>query len=77
MSPSGDDCCTIADAGITNDSHLFLWDGEEVGGEAIQVGTSCEPILLNITYPTADDGEMEMVSGFHKNSTLGELRVSI
>ena len=77
MSSSGDDCSTVADAGIANDSHLFLWDGEEVSGEAIQVGASCEPILLNITYPTTEDEEIEMVSGFHKNSTLGELRVSV
>ena len=67
------------DAGITDESHLFVWGGEEVGGEAIQVGTPCEPILLNVTHPSCeedDEGkEVELTLGFPKNSTLGELRV--
>ena len=61
-----------------DESHLFVWGGEEVGGEVIQVGASCEPILLNLTYPSGEEEEkeMELVLGFPKNSTLGELRVS-
>ena len=42
---------SIADAGITNDSNLFVWDGEQVAGETVHVGASCEPVLLHVTYP--------------------------
>lgn len=83
---SGDDDLTIADAGITDDSNLFVWDGVQVAGEAVQVGAYCEPVLLHVTYPapssvTSDSSsregcEYELVSGFPKNSTLRELRVS-
>lgn len=57
----------------------------QVAGEAIQVGASCEPVLLHVTYPapssfgstvtTEEKRELELVSGFPKNSTLKELRV--
>ena len=76
------DSTPIADAGIKDESHLFVWDGEQVGGENIQVGAACEPVLLHLTYPSpsggvkGEEGECELVSGFPKNSTLGELRVS-
>ena len=60
-----------------DESHLLVWGGEEVGGEAIQVGASCEPVLLNLTYPSGEEEgkEVELALGFPKNSTLGELRV--
>ena len=86
MCVSGDDDLTIADAGITDDSNLFVWDGVQVAGEAVQVGASCEPVLLHVTYPapsslvgdssSREGCEYELVSGFPKNSTLRELRVS-
>jgi hypothetical protein len=80
---------SIADAGITNDSNLFVWDGVQVAGETVQVGASCEPVLLHVTYPApsstsssggggttaGEDCEYELISGFPKNSTLKELRV--
>jgi hypothetical protein len=80
---------SIADAGITNDSNLFVWDGVQVAGETVQVGASCEPVLLHVTYPApssisssegggttaGEDCEYEVISGFPKNSTLKELRV--
>ena len=28
-----------------------MWDGVQVTGEMVQVGTSCEPVLLHVTYP--------------------------
>ena len=81
---------SIADASITNDSNLFVWDGEQVAGETVHVGASCEPVLLHVTYPApssssshssssggsgGEDCEYELISGFPKNSTLKELRV--
>ena len=84
---TGNDDSSIADAGITDDSNLFVWDGVQVAGETVQVGTSCEPVLLHVTYPApsssrdgssgvaGEDCEYELVSGFPKNSTLKELRV--
>ncbi len=65
---------SVADAGITNNSQLFVWDGQTVGGDAIVVGWSCDPILLHVTYPS-EEGECELSSGFPKNSTLSQLRV--
>ena len=65
-----------------------MWDGVQVAGEMVQVGASCEPILLHVNYPApsssrggssgsaGEDCEYELVSGFPKNSTLKELRVS-
>ena len=73
--------------GITNNTSVFVWEGEEVGlwGEAVSVGELHEPILLSITYHApqgegleggrGEEGECELVSGFSKSSTLGELRV--
>ncbi len=72
--PAGNDQLSVADAGLTNNTQLFLWDGEMVGGETVTVGRSCEPVLLHVTYPT-DEGECELSSGYPKNSTLGQLRV--
>ena len=78
-----DDAC-LAALDITNESHLFLWDGVQVRGEAVQVGDSCEPIQLHITHPAlgaamdkSETRETEMVVGFHKNATLREVRVSV
>ena len=82
----------ISSAGLTSDSNLFVWDGKQVRGHALQTGASCEPVKLHVTYPlpppsSGDSGEggeeeeeeeeeeSELVSGFAKNSTLGELRV--
>ena len=48
---SDNDDRSIADAGITNDSNLFVWDGAQVAGETVHVGVSCEPVLLHVTYP--------------------------
>ncbi|XP_064401493.1 ubiquitin carboxyl-terminal hydrolase 40-like isoform X3 [Halichondria panicea] len=73
---SGNDQTSVADAGITNNSQLFVWDGQTVGGEAIAVGWSCDPILLHVTYPS-EEGECELSSGFPKNSTISQLRVSL
>lgn len=28
-----------------------MWDGVQVAGETVQVGASCEPVLLHVTYP--------------------------
>ena len=84
ISRAGNDDSSIADVGITDDSNLFVWDGVQVGGEVVQVGVSCEPVLLHVTYPapsshgssaTGEECEYELVSGFPKNSTLKELRV--
>lgn len=84
---AGNDDSSIADAGITDDSNLFMWDGVQVAGETVQVGASCEPVLLHVTYPApsssrggsssaaGEECEYELVSGFPKNSTLKELRV--
>lgn len=75
---------TISDAGVTDEGDLFVWDGVQVGGEAIQTGASCEPVLLHVTYPapslldsrvTEEKRQCELVYGFPKNSTLKELRV--
>lgn len=54
-----------------------------MSGEPVQVGDTCEPIQLHITYPApavdrdrSAAPEAETDIGFHKNSTLREVRVS-
>ena len=83
---AGDDDMTISDAGVTDEGDLFVWDGVQVAGEAIQVGASCEPVLLHVTYPapsslgscvSEDRKQCELVYGFPKNSTLKELKVRV
>ena len=46
------DEASLAALDITDESHLFLWDGVQVGREHIPVGEGCEPMQLSITYPT-------------------------
>lgn len=66
---------------------LFVWDGEQVGGDRVQVGGSSAPILLTINYPiphgaSGFEGDkepkiVEIVSGFAKSMTLKDLRVCV
>ncbi len=84
---SDKDDASLAALDISNESHLFLWDGVQVRGEVIQVGDVCEPIQLHITYPALDVAmdrskprevaEAEMIMGFNKNATLREVRVGL
>ena len=93
---SDKDEASLAALDITNESHLFLWDGVQVDGEIILVGEASEPVQLLITYPTRggakeaeqdyeeedeeeeeEEREEEVAMGFPKDSTLGEVRVSI
>lgn len=77
------DEASLAALDITDESHLFLWDGVSVGGEAVQVGECCEPVQLHVMYPSllgegegeGSTSETEMVLGFSKNSTLREIKV--
>ncbi len=77
------DGASLAALDITNESHIFLWDGCQVGGDAFLTGEANEPLQLLVTYPVdlvAGDGgerEEEVAMGFPKSSTLGEVRVSI
>ena len=79
------DEASIAALDITNDFHLFLWDGAEVGGEPVLVGDAYEPVQLLVTYPVCagegdddeEEGEVEVALAFTKDSTLWEVRVRI
>lgn len=63
---------SIADAGITNDSNLFVWDGEQVAGETVHVGASCEPVLLHVTYPAPSSSSSHSSSNSGSGGTAGE-----
>lgn len=78
------DAASLAALDITDESHLFLWDGVQVGGEDIPVGEGCEPMQLSVTYPSLDArrgqrkgeaAETEMVMAFNKSATLREVKV--
>lgn len=79
------DEASLAALDITDESHLFFWDGVEVNGDVIRMGEESEPIQLHVTHPSLGAkerkargvSENEVVMGFHKNSTLGEIRVSV
>ena len=62
---------SIVDAGITNDSNLFVWDGAQVAGETVHVGASCEPVLLHVTYPAPSSSSSRSSDG-SGGGTAGE-----
>ena len=75
------DEASLAALDMIDESHLFVWDGVSVGGEAVEVGECCEPVQLHVMYPSLGGegegsvSETEMVLGFSKNSTLREIKV--
>lgn len=71
---AGDDTSSIINQGVSNDSHLFVWDGVQVGGDVVTTtGIEYEPILLHFNYPSSD-GMAEISSGFTKLQTLLDLK---
>ncbi|KAM9305643.1 ubiquitin carboxyl-terminal hydrolase 40 [Gastrophryne carolinensis] len=42
---------TLARAGVKGGCELFVWNGKEVGGVAVQSGPDCTPLLLTIMRP--------------------------
>ena len=72
---------TVQERNLLDNSNLFVWDGKQVGGEIVRTGQSCEPVLLRVTCPRTEGeegaGQKETNIGRHKDSTLGDLRVTI
>lgn len=50
------DEASLAALDITNESHLFLWDGVQVHGSVVEVGEESEPVQLHVTYPSIPVG---------------------
>uniref|UniRef100_A0A8C9RC55 Ubiquitin specific peptidase 40 n=1 Tax=Scleropages formosus TaxID=113540 RepID=A0A8C9RC55_SCLFO len=67
-----DDQQSLFSAGVTNGSDLFVWNGREVCGTSVQMGSEWEPVLL--TLLRASNGAEEQ-GGAEDASGSGLLRV--
>ncbi|XP_077978745.1 ubiquitin carboxyl-terminal hydrolase 40-like [Glandiceps talaboti] len=72
---SGDNNKSIQDAGVCNDSQIFMWNGQEVDGVCVIPGKSSEPVLLCITYNASTGAPDELNRAFPRDCTIGELKV--
>ena len=72
---TGNEQAILSTLGLADETHLFVWDGLEVGGKPIQTGKAHEPLLLHFTY-SIDQDEREMDLCVARSLTLGELRVA-
>ncbi|XP_067315155.1 ubiquitin carboxyl-terminal hydrolase 40 [Pseudorasbora parva] len=50
-----DDQMSLYSAGVCNGSDLFVWNGREVSGVAVQTGIEWEPVLLTVLRPSAEE----------------------
>ena len=69
---SDKDGASLAALDISNDTHIFLWDGVQVDGVSIQVGEASEPVQLLVTYPMRG-----VVKGVGRNSDSEEERSEV
>uniref|UniRef100_A0A8C7SS03 USP domain-containing protein n=1 Tax=Oncorhynchus mykiss TaxID=8022 RepID=A0A8C7SS03_ONCMY len=86
-----DDEVSLYSAGILTGTDLFVWNGREVCGAAVQTGAEWEPMLLTVVRPSLGEEEEdrggegeEGGSGLSKESrgfagrvTLGEVREAL
>ncbi|KAL6455804.1 hypothetical protein MHYP_G00356550 [Metynnis hypsauchen] len=78
-----DDEQSLYSAGVSNGCDLFVWNGREVNGERVQIGTEWEPVLLNVMRPDADfeaadeSGLQRSSHGFPRALTLSGVREAL
>ncbi|XP_071040771.1 ubiquitin carboxyl-terminal hydrolase 40 isoform X3 [Parasteatoda tepidariorum] len=68
---------TLKDLGILEGTKIFMWDGEQIGGEHFSIGVAHEPVLLNITVNSPTGETTELSKGFLKTTTIGELKALV
>ncbi|CAM4621152.1 unnamed protein product [Leuciscus chuanchicus] len=83
-----DDQMSLYSAGVCNGSDLFVWNGREVSGVAVQTGIEWEPVLLTVLRPSAEElgcgdesgvgdtdgsGLVRSMKGFAGGATLGKV----
>lgn len=70
-----DDSVSLYSAGIHTNTDVFVWNGREVRGDAVQTGAEWEPVLLTVVRPFLnDDGEQREQNGIkcEKNGSGSE-----
>ncbi|XP_051987038.1 ubiquitin carboxyl-terminal hydrolase 40 [Xyrauchen texanus] len=80
------DQISLYSAGVCNGSDLFVWNGREVNGVAVQTGAEWEPVLLTVLRPSVEElecgdgsgvgdadgsGLVRSMKGFAGGATLG------
>ena len=71
---SGDEQAVLSSLGLSDETHLFVWNGIDVGGKPLLTGKAHEPLVLHFTYSLAGQDEREMDVCVAKSLTLGGLR---
>lgn len=66
-----DDQMSLYSAGVCNGTDLFVWNGREVNGMVVQIGTEWEPVLLTVFRPSAEQLGCEDESGVGEGDTDG------
>uniref|UniRef100_A0A3B5M5R6 USP domain-containing protein n=1 Tax=Xiphophorus couchianus TaxID=32473 RepID=A0A3B5M5R6_9TELE len=65
-----DDSVSLYSAGIHTHTDLFVWNGKEVRGAAVQTGAEWEPVLLTVVRPFLSEGvEHEAQNGVKCKTT--------
>ncbi|XP_007576687.1 ubiquitin carboxyl-terminal hydrolase 40 isoform X1 [Poecilia formosa] len=65
-----DDSVSLYSAGIHTNTDLFVWNGKEVRGAAVQTGAEWEPVLLTVVRPFLSEGvEHEAQNGVKCETT--------
>uniref|UniRef100_A0A6Q2XM05 USP domain-containing protein n=1 Tax=Esox lucius TaxID=8010 RepID=A0A6Q2XM05_ESOLU len=76
-----DDEVSLYSAGILTGTGLFVWNGKEVCGAAVQTGAEWEPVLLTVVRPSLGEEKGEAGNqesrGFAGKVTLDELREAL
>jgi hypothetical protein len=67
---TGDLQATLASSGISGSTKLFVWDGKQVGGLPVPVGSECEPVLISIEMQEVKRMEFALA----RNSTVNDLK---
>ena len=74
---TGDEQAILSSFGLSDEAHLFVWNGMDIGGQPLQTGKAHEPIVLHFTYSVTDQDEREMDVCVARSLTLGGLRVTV
>ncbi|XP_047200785.1 ubiquitin carboxyl-terminal hydrolase 40 isoform X2 [Girardinichthys multiradiatus] len=72
-----DDSVSLYSAGICTNTDLFVWNGKQVCGAAVQSGAEWEPVLLTVVRPfLGEDVEQEGQNGVKcQNNSAGSEKV--
>ncbi|MEQ2200498.1 hypothetical protein XENOCAPTIV_030273 [Xenoophorus captivus] len=72
-----DDSVSLYSAGIRTNTDLFVWNGKQVCGAAVQSGAEWEPVLLTVVRPfLGEDVEQEGQNGVKcQNNSAGSEKV--